>query len=522
MRSRRRTVLSQVLFSYVFITLSFALVAGYSVWGQRSSVRETELMRSGYLPLALALRDAVAVQNTYNTQLNHVTDVRNPADKRVWFDTTVTIGRPKVFAEIRAALTRAFASQATGLRDDLSQELGHIERYLKDDREKLSALFNALKLGERDAAEQARDELVRRGTRAAAMLRGLESRVSLQVDALIDEASARERRTLRVLLIWALFTVLLGVAVALYARRLLRPLAHVTQRAKAVAGGDFTPRPVTASNDEIGDLSRTFEAMVTEIARVNRDLVESERLATIGKMAAQVTHEVRNPLSSIALNLELLEEELGTADEARTLYLAIRREVERLTELTEQYLSVARRREPRFSLENLNEVVSEAVELMKPELTRHNVTLVTQWDEGVPKFLFDESQIRQVIQNLVRNARQAMPEGGALTVTTACKPAPDTGDASTDAVDPFVDICVADTGLGMAPETRARLFEPFFTTRSHGTGLGLAISRHIIDTHRGSIRCEPAAPRGTRFIVSLPIATDVESLRRRLPSLFES
>src|SRR5690606_21245471 len=157
--------------------------------------------------------------------------------------------------EIRAALTRAFASQATGLRDDLSQELGHIERYLKDDREKLSALFNALKLGERDTAEQARDELVRRGTRAATMLRGLESRVSLQVDALIDEASARERRTLRVLLIWALFTVLLGVAVALYARRLLRPLAHVTQRAKAVAGGDFTPRPVTASNDEIGDLS---------------------------------------------------------------------------------------------------------------------------------------------------------------------------------------------------------------------------------------------------------------------------
>src|SRR5690606_32266350 len=172
---------------------------------------------SGYLPLALALRDAVAVQNTYNTQLNHVTDIRNPADKRVWFDTTLAIGRPKVFAEIRAALTRAFASQATDLRDDLSQELGHIERYLTEDREKLNALFNALTLGHRDVAEQARDELVRRGTRAAAMLSVLENRVNLQVDALIDQASARERQTLRVLLSWALFTVLLGVGVALYA-----------------------------------------------------------------------------------------------------------------------------------------------------------------------------------------------------------------------------------------------------------------------------------------------------------------
>src|SRR5690606_15270739 len=295
-------------------------------------------------------------------------------------------------------------------------------------------------------AEQARDELVRRGTRAATMLRGLESRVSLQVDALIDEASARERRTLRVLLIWALFTVLLGVAVALYARRLLRPLARVTERAKAVAGGDFTPRPVTASNDEIGDLSRTFEAMVTEIARVNRELVESERLATIGKMAAQVTHEVRNPLSSIALNLELLEEELGAGAEAHALYLAIRREVERLTELTEQYLSVARRREPKFSLENVNEVVSEAVELMKPELHRHHVQVDTHWDESLPKVMLDEGQIRQVVQNLVRNARQAMPEGGVLTVTVGMASIPKPASTPRENGVDHIEVCIADTG----------------------------------------------------------------------------
>src|SRR5690606_21664078 len=180
------------------------------------------------------------------------------------------------------------------------------------------------------------------------------------------------------------FTVFLGVGVALYARRLLRPLEQVTQRAKVVAGGDFAPQAPHESNDEIGDLSRTFEAMVAEIARVNHELLESERLATIGKMAAHVTHEVRNPLSSIALNLELLEEELPSEGEARTLFVAIRKEVERLTELTEQYLTVARRRDPKFAIEDLSEVVAEAVEFMSPELKRHDVVVQTNLASELP------------------------------------------------------------------------------------------------------------------------------------------
>ena len=121
MQGKRRTVLRQVLFSYAIITLSFALVAGYNALGQRRSVREIELVRSGYLPLALALRDAVAVQNTYNTQLNHITDVRNPTDKQVWFDAMIS-ARPRVFAEVRAALTRAFGVQDTALRNELSTD----------------------------------------------------------------------------------------------------------------------------------------------------------------------------------------------------------------------------------------------------------------------------------------------------------------------------------------------------------------------------------------------------------------
>src|SRR5690606_19139031 len=112
---RRRTVLTRVLLSYGVLTVSFALVAGFSVLGQRRSVRETELMRSGYIPLIVALRDAVASQNTVNSQLNNVTEARNPADKRVWFETNLALGRPKVFAELRAAMAFAFSTDERGI-----------------------------------------------------------------------------------------------------------------------------------------------------------------------------------------------------------------------------------------------------------------------------------------------------------------------------------------------------------------------------------------------------------------------
>jgi signal transduction histidine kinase len=263
-----------------------------------------------------------------------------------------------------------------------------------------------------------------------------------------------------------------------------------------VAGGDFTPQVPHTSTNEIGELSRTFEAMVAEIARVNHELIESERLATIGKMAAHVTHEVRNPLSSIALNLELLEEELPIESEAHTLFVAIRKEVERLTELTEQYLTVARRRDPNFAIEDIGEVVAEAVEFMSPELRRHEVVVAADFAAELPAVKLDEGQIRQVIHNLLRNAREAMPSGGDLRISVG---------SSTEIG--WVDIDVADTGAGMSDETRARLFEPFFTTRNHGTGLGLAISRHIVEAHGGLIRCEPNEPRGTRFVVRLPAAS---------------
>jgi signal transduction histidine kinase len=467
------------------------------------------MMRSGYLPLALELHDAVAGQNTYNSQLNHITDDANPADKRVWFDSALAVGRPQMFSRVRFAVSHAFA-QAPSFEREFLAETARVEAFLSEDRELLRRLFSELRSGDTLSAEQTRDTLVTRGTEAANQLRALEQRVSGQVEVLTTAAAGRERWTLRALLLWIGFTIAFGVGVALYARRLLRPLLAVTERARRVAEGDLSPRPVVAGNDEIGELAHTFETMVGAIARANQALLDTERLATIGKMAAQVTHEVRNPLSSIALNLDLIEEELETQNsEVRALFVAIKREVERLTELTEQYLSVARRNDPELELEELGEVTCEALDFLAPYLQHHNVQLVREIAAGLPRIWIDATQLKQVLQNLVRNAREAMPEGGTLTIGVA---------RISKNNKPHLALTVADTGPGIEPEIASRLFEPFATTKRHGTGLGLAVSRHIVETHGGELVCKPNQPRGTVFALILPLPTPEQPPTRGLAS----
>jgi two-component system NtrC family sensor kinase len=485
-----------VLGSYVLIMFAFALAAGWSVVAQRNAAREARLMRSGYFPLALSVRDLVAKQDTWNTQLNHITAARNPADIRIWFDLALHIGRPRMFGEVRAAIARAFAASsdqnARTVGKELFAETSAIESFLSGDAERLSRLFEALDRRDDGTAEMLRDELVTRGSQGSKRLNQLEQRALRNVDLLLDRAHEREVLAMRLLVVLAALTVLVGVAMALYARRVLRPLAQVTERAKAVASGDLKPRVAVSSNDEIGELAATFEGMVSAIARANEELLATERLATIGKMAAHVTHEIRNPLSSIALNVELLEDDLAEAsEESRELLRAIRREVERLTALSGQYLSFARRGAQRLEVEDLREVVSEAAEFMRRELESEGVTLEVHSAQQAISASVDEAQIKQALYNLMRNAREAMPSGGRVIVSVSAG----AGGGS--------DIVVEDEGVGLDEATRARLFEPFFTTKSNGTGLGLAITRQIIEAHGGSIAFQPREPRGTRIWIHL-------------------
>jgi two-component system NtrC family sensor kinase len=532
----RRSVAARVLVSYALVTLAFALAAGFSVLAQRAAAREMQAVQTcsdgprrtcaGYLPIALAVRDLVAKQDIWNAQLNHVTDAKNPADLRVWFDASLRVGRPRGFDEVREKITRAFVVD----RDSESRLIGatlitttrEIERFAAGDADRLEKLFHALDRNDASAAQHLRDELVTRGTQVSTRLGRLNDGVQKHVEQQLDAAQERELLAIWLLAVLSAITVLVGVLMALYARRVIRPLGRVTERAQAVARGDLEARPVVQSDDEIGELAATFEQMVSAIAQANAQLVVAERLATVGKMAAHVTHEIRNPLSSIALNLELLEEQLGllrggaltgtvserrdVEAEAQTLLRAIGREVERLSGLSQQYLAFARQRPLDLEPEDLGAIVREGADFVRRELEQHGVELELEIANELPTVLADEGQLRQALLNLIRNAREAMQKGGRITVRVE------------RADDGGVALMVDDEGPGIEPALRQHLFEPFFTTKTHGTGLGLAITQQIAKAHGGSISCESRSPEpGTRFVLRLPGARPSPARARSTP-----
>lgn len=502
----RRTVAGRLLASYVLVLIAFAVTVGWSFLSLRAAARDAELLRAGYAPLLLRIGVALAEQNVFNAQLNHITAAKNIGDVREWIETALRT-RPGTFAHVREAAERGLGDEADPallrFRDDVVRDVLTIERALVNEPERFAQLFQALAVGDRETAERTQNELVKREAEGAHGLRSIKARVEDQMESLTREAKRREQRSIQLLVGLGLLTLLVGVVTSLYARRVLAPLTAVTERANAVALGDLTPRQVVATKDEIGELATTFESMVAAIQRARSELVQAERLATIGKMAAHITHEIRNPLSSIGLNVELLEEEVQKTGEREPMQLvaAIKAEVDRLSRISEQYLSVARRPRPQLERERIDDLVSELLAFVRPELSRGSVVSRIEVDDDVPDVLLDESQMRQALLNIIRNAREAMPKGGELSIEVR------------HAVGGGVDLTIADTGAGIPEDVRSAIFDPFFTTKQRGTGLGLAVTREIVQTHHGEIACEPRAEGGTLFRIHLPEADDPTAAR---------
>lgn len=231
---------------------------------------------------------------------------------------------------------------------------------------------------------------------------------------------------------------------------------------------------------------------VTEELDTKERLIQTERLAAIGRMAAHVTHEVRSPLSSIGLNIELLEDELPRLNhEAEVLIRAIKREIESLAGITEEYLRVARLPNPRLEREDLADVVRSTVRFLTPEFESSGIEIQLDCDSAIPQVALDEGQIRQVLINLLKNAREAMPDGGQVDVEVR------NGKGG-------VMVRVRDRGVGMDPEQREHVFDLFYTTKKYGTGLGLPLTQQIVLAHEGNVRCESTKDEGTTFELWFP------------------
>lgn len=290
----------------------------------------------------------------------------------------------------------------------------------------------------------------------------------------------------------------------------LRPLRHLTEAVRGLASGDWSQRiSIPGSrDDEVRQLAGEFNLMAGALEERERRLLRGERLAAAGQLAAQITHEIRNPLSSVALNAELLEDELeGATPEAHDLLAKISKEVDRLTAVTEGYLRFARRPKPELARVDLRAELVGLLDFIAPELGQAGVDVDTRLPEGPVMVDGDGNQLRQVFMNLVRNAQEAAvgeeppdPEHPPrIGVAMECK-------------DDTVRVVVSDNGpgIGLPPDKMDRIFEAFYTRKARGTGLGLPMVQQIVLDHGGVVRVAQTGPQGTRFEVSLPACADSE------------
>ena len=240
---------------------------------------------------------------------------------------------------------------------------------------------------------------------------------------------------------------------------------------------------------------------VTEAVQTKHQLLLTERLAAVGRLSAQVAHEIRNPLSAIGLNAELLEEEFvqlldsSRQVEAVQLLRAIGSEIERLTEVTEAYLQLARLPRPNLRSCDLNQLLADLFIMQGEDLKTHAVTLVLDLAAPPPRARVDPGQIRQALLNIIRNSREAMADGGVLRIATSIT------------AEGVCSIDISDSGEGIASEVLPRVFEPFYSTKPHGTGLGLSLTQQIIVEHGGTIELSASQLGGTRVVISLPQRT---------------
>ncbi len=246
---------------------------------------------------------------------------------------------------------------------------------------------------------------------------------------------------------------------------------------------------------EIAEWNRQLEERVMEkseaLQRAQAEIVQSEKLASLGYLSAGMAHEIRNPLNSINLFAQLLKS--GCEDHEKLDFIdKILKEVERVDEIMRKLLDASKR--PRFQLSEvrLDRVIDATLEVFRPQTELYSINVVKDFRHIPPSFQADQSEIEQIFTNLFLNAIHEMQQGGTLTVLL-------------DHDDQAVTLRISDTGKGMPPENVQKIFDPFFTTKSSGSGLGLAVVLRIVKTYHGKIAVAKSDETGTTFVIELPL-----------------
>jgi two-component system NtrC family sensor kinase len=331
------------------------------------------------------------------------------------------------------------------------------------------------------------------------------------------------QRTLITFLGIALLGILLIVFFSIHlARRIATPLRKLGEISQRITEGDYKhefkakgpieiehlassldkmAKQLEAEKRELEEWGNTLETKVQERAeemkKINAQLFRSEKLASLGKLAAGVAHEINNPLTGILTNSSLLLEDLKEDDPRREDVEVMVRETIRCREIVKRLLDFARQTKPQKRLANINALIETIILLVRNQASFRNIVIEKQLSDRAPEVLVDPDQIQQVFVNIILNAAEAMAKGGSLTIESKL---------SQDGRN--IIVTFADTGPGIPESYREKIFDPFYTTKEHGTGLGLSISYGFVEQHGGTITVESIVGKGSTFTIQLPIVTD--------------
>lgn len=321
---------------------------------------------------------------------------------------------------------------------------------------------------------------------------------------------------------WTIFIIILiliggtiAVVVFITHRSINRPISQLLGGIRSMAKGNLNIRINLRSGDELSELAQAFNQMAVNLKEaqdriiqegetkleLERNLRQSEKLATIGQLASGLAHEIGTPLNIVVGRAELIRRKLGDENAKKNLDIIVQ-QAERITKIIQQLLGFVRKKKPEQVTLNIQSSLETILDFLEHQMQKQKVKVKSEMEDRLPSVKGDSDQLQQVFLNLILNAIQAMPDGGALHISASSKWISREG--LEDGQRQYVEVCVRDTGIGMESEVLENLFNPFFTTKEKGTGLGLMVSQGIVQDHEGWIDVESEKGKGAAFKVYLP------------------
>jgi len=516
---------TKLVVAFAGVIIAFTVVVMYGIWRTQGMNEQSRALSESVIPLSLLLSDAQNDLKGFEGLLAE----RDPEQlqRALALASVISLAPRRVAGKAQRAVdmydSDAFSTLAAPERMRLRDIIERLTQFSEDARgldDRTAALVKKLDLDTENPDLSSQREALYAETRALdEQLTRLRNDLGILTDLTLRRARDLERSNLYALIALSAGALVIAAALLGVALLTVRPIISLTSGVQRVARGDYDPidppRAIVAlGRDELADLTDEFNSMAKalqdrEIRLHDQQaaLLKAERLATIGRMTSLITHELRNPLSSISLNAEMLQDPLGALDddaereEARAHIRTIVDEVDRLRAITEEYLVYARLPSPKLEAIDLVDTVDALVDFHDFEWSLAGVDVVFTHDEEPIALDADPNQLRQAVLNLVKNAVEATSGDDGEQEAGDDPPRVDVRAWKEDG---WAHLSVRDHGEGIPEERRERIFEPFFTSKAKGTGLGLAMTQQVAEEHGGSIELGRVTP-GTEFVLRLPL-----------------